>query len=187
MQNTRLAGRYSKSLLTLAIEDNKLEAITQEARSLLAVINGSKELRVLLKSPVIKPGKKESILTKIFSGKLSPLTEKFLILLVRKGREGNLPEILENYLEQYNELKGINHIKLTTAYPVAENTLNHILESIKKTTPLTNIEMETAIDESLIGGYVLELRDYLVDASIKRELALVKRQFTSNDYTYNIR
>jgi len=106
---------------------------------------------------------------------------------VKKGRESVLPEILESYVDQFNELKGINHVKLTTATPLHQEAIDMILNQIRKKTPLENVVIDTAVDESLIGGYVLELRDYLVDASIKRELALVKRGFVSNEYTYNIR
>jgi len=187
MQHSRLAVRYSKSLIDFAIEQNKLDEVTEEVKSLHKVILSSKELQALLRSPIIKADKKGAILNKVFSGKISALLLAFLQLVVKKGRESVLPEILESYVDQFNELKGINHVKLTTATPLHQEAIDMILNQIRKKTPLENVVIDTAVDESLIGGYVLELRDYLVDASIKRELALVKRGFVSNEYTYNIR
>lgn len=187
MQNTRISGRYAKSLIDLAIEQNKLDEITAEVKALVKIVDASAELKALLRSPIIKANKKLAVLQAIFGNSLSPLVDSFVKLVVKKGRESILLDILAAYIGQYNDLKGISQVKLTTATPVKDNTLQSILSSIQKTTPLAQIELETSIDESLIGGYVLELKDYLVDASIKRELALVKRRFVNNEYQYNIR
>ena len=187
MQNSRLAARYAKSLIDLAIEQNQLDKITEEVKALQTNAFSNKELLGLLRSPIIKADKKMSILDKVFAGRISKLVHSFIQLVVKKGRENVLPEIMESYIDQYNDLKGINHVKLTTATPMHQESIDMIMAQIKKKTPLENVVIETSVDESLIGGYVLELRDYLVDASIKRELALVKRRFVSNEYTYNIR
>jgi F-type H+-transporting ATPase subunit delta len=52
---------------------------------------------------------------------------------------------------------------------------------------MQNIDLKTVVDESLIGGFVLEMGDKLVDASISRDLRDISKQFSSNDYIYNIR
>lgn len=187
MVNPRLAARYAKSLIGLAIENNQLEGVKEEVDFILHVFKVSPEFKVLLRSPVIKGDKKQAILREVGKGRFSPLMAGFMRLLITKGRENVLPEIFEAFVGQYNEEKGIHAVHLTTAHPISEELKATLLSKIKSDTELQHIELTTKVKEELIGGFVLEYNNNLVDASIHRYLKDVKRQFNSNDYTYRIR
>ena len=62
-----------------------------------------------------------------------------------------------------------------------------IESKIKNNTPYNQIELETSVNESIIGGYKLEIGDMLIDASILRDLNDVKKQFLNNDYIHKLR
>ena len=111
----------------------------------------------------------------------------FIKLLIQKGREGALPEITHAFVEQYKVYKNIYSIKLTTATPVSEELKNEIVNHIKATTEMKNIELETEVKEDIIGGFVLQAGDKLVDASISYDLKQIARQFENNDFIYKIR
>ena len=111
----------------------------------------------------------------------------FVRLLVKKNREKYLPEIASAFIEQYNKLNNIHKVLLTTAAPVSEELQTMIVSKIKEDKQLENIELEVALDESLIGGFKLKLGDILVDASISRDLQDIKRQFLNNDYLRKLR
>jgi F-type H+-transporting ATPase subunit delta len=111
----------------------------------------------------------------------------FLNLLVRKGRESFLQEILVVFCEKYDFHKGISRIKLATAVPVTEEIKKLITEKMLKETKLTNIDLVTEVDESLVGGFVLEYNNFLLDRSVKRYLKEVKTLYKKNEYVYNIR
>ena len=64
MQNPRLANRYAKSLLTLAIEKNQLDTVYKDMEFLQSVTKLNKEFVVVLRSPIITPEKKEAIIKK---------------------------------------------------------------------------------------------------------------------------
>jgi F-type H+-transporting ATPase subunit delta len=187
MPNPRLAGRYAKSLIDLAIEQDQLEAVYTDMQYLLAVCKSSSEFVNVMRSPIIKADKKQKILAAITGGKISELTASFNRLLVTKTREEYLPEIIVAFIAQYNTLKGIHTVKLTTAEAVSDALKASIVHKIKTETPLQNIELETAIDEALIGGFVLEFDNNLVDASIARDLRDIKKQFRENIYVRQIR
>ncbi|HET9057686.1 MAG TPA: ATP synthase F1 subunit delta [Chitinophagaceae bacterium] len=187
MQQPRLAGRYAKSLIGLASEQNQLEQVHEDMQYLQSLCKQSREFVNLLKSPVIQADKKGKIVEAITSGKVSKMTEGFNRLLVQKGRENVLPEIIYAFIEQYNEIKGIHRVKVTTAIPVSEELKQQIVAKIKSETPLQNIELETAVKDELIGGFTLEFHNNLVDASILRDLSDVKKQFLKNVYIQNIR
>jgi F-type H+-transporting ATPase subunit delta len=187
MSNPRLAGRYAKSLLDLALERNQLEEVYSDVKLLQSVCKTNSDFVNVLKSPVIGPEKKEKIFDSITSGKINELTSAFLKLLVNKTRESNLPEIVRAFVQQYNEFKGIKEVKITTAVPMSSDLQEIILQKIKSNTPYKQVQMQTAVKDELIGGFTLEIGDTLIDASILRDLNDVKKQFKNNEYIHNIR
>lgn len=187
MLNPRLAGRYAKSLIDLAIEKNQLDAVYQDVLFLQAAMKASKEFVVFLKSPIVKADKKGKVLDAVTSGKISTITATFNKLLLAKGREFYLPEIMNAFVDQYKQHMHIRTAKLTTATPISEELKKSILEKVSAGRNGETVELETAVDESLIGGFVLEVGDKLVDASIAFDLKTIKKQFQNNDFIYKIR
>ncbi|HEY8916438.1 MAG TPA: ATP synthase F1 subunit delta [Chitinophaga sp.] len=186
MQNPRLASRYAKSLVDLAIEKGQLEVVRADMQVLQQIAKSNPDVVTLLRSPVIKPDKKQKILAAILEGKVSNVTSMFIQLLVAKGRESNLPEITTEFARQYNLLNNISKVKITTAVPLDAAILSAIKQKVEAGSD-KKIEMETAVEPDLIGGFVLETDDRLFDASILRDLKDIKKQFAQNIYTPNIK
>ncbi|MBX2905079.1 MAG: ATP synthase F1 subunit delta [Taibaiella sp.] len=183
MQNPRLASRYAKSILDLAVERNSLEPALTDMQTLQAICAASHEFRLMLESPVIKGDKKLSILFAVLkSQQLNELTKGFITLLVSKGREHFLPEIATSFVAQYNELKNIKTVKLTTATTVNDAIKNNILAKVAGFMPSNKLKLETSVDESLIGGFVLEMGDKLFDASVKKKLNDVRTKIIDHSY-----
>lgn len=156
-------------------------------RWLQAVCKSNPDFVNLLRSPVIKSDAKGKIVAAVAGDNTGILVSSFIKLLIQKGREGALPEITHAFVEQYKVYKNIYSIKLTTATPVSEELKNEIVNHIKATTEMKNIELETEVKEDIIGGFVLQAGDKLVDASISYDLKQIARQFENNDFIYKIR
>lgn len=187
MTNPRLATRYAKSLITLAIERNILEATYKDIQFLHAVSKVNREFVMVLKSPIISPEKKGLILESVTKGKIGELTASFIKLLIKKSRETNLPEITTAFIDQYKEHKQIYTVRLVTASPVSEELKQEIVNKVKSQTHMKNIDLTASVDESLIGGFVLQVGDTLIDASISYDLGAIRKQFLNNDFIYKIR
>jgi F-type H+-transporting ATPase subunit delta len=187
MSNPRLATRYAKSILDLALETGQLEKIYADMLWLQAVIKSNPDFVNLLRSPIVKGDKKISILNAVTRGNISELTTSFNRLLVNKGRESNLPEIVSAFITQYKVHMNINTVKLTTAVPVSDEIKRSMIRQLTDTTEMKNIELEVEVDPDLIGGFVLQAGDKLIDASIAYDLKAVARQFENNDFIYKIR
>jgi F-type H+-transporting ATPase subunit delta len=185
--NPRLAGRYAKSLLDLSIEKDQLEAVYKDMLFLQAVCTGSRELVSILKSPVIKADKKDKILDAVTAGKIGVIPATFNKLLIRKGREAYLPEIVTAFIQQYKDLKGIHTVKLTTAIAVSDDLKKVILEKIRSATDMQKLELNSEVREDLIGGFILEIGDQLIDTSVAFDLNNIRKQFKNNDFIYKIR
>src|SRR6476659_1164033 len=115
MQNPRLASRYAKSLIDLAVERDQLETLYNDVQFVDQVIKSNRDLVVMLKSPVIPSDKKNKVFSLITDGKISDLMGSFIKLMVSKNREYFLPKVLQSFIEQYKVKKNIHTIKLTTA------------------------------------------------------------------------
>jgi len=187
MQNPRLAGRYAKSLMDLAIERNELEAVYSDMLTLQNIFSSSRQFANIMRSPVILADKKRDIFKAVAQGRISQLTTSFYELLVRKNREANFPEIVNALIEQYKQYKNIQTVTLTTARPVSEAVKQEIIRKVQAQSPDKKIDLKTEVKEDLIGGFVLEMGDTLVDASIAYDLKAIKKQFLNNDFIYKIR
>ena len=173
--------------MDLSIEQNNLDTVYSDITLLHSICKNNPDFVAMLKSPVINSDKKEKIISAVLDGKISTLTNSFVQLLARKTRERNLPEIVKAFIEQYNELKQIHQVKITTAVPMSDGLKNAILAKVKADAGVNNIELETVVKEELIGGFKLEMRGNLVDASILRDLRDVQKQFADNIYIHKLR
>lgn len=187
MPNPRLASRYAKSLLDLAVEKGQLEQVYADMQVLQQICKGNRDFVNLLNSPVVKSDTKRKIVEAVTTGKISKLTTAFNSLLISKGRESVLPEIATAFISQYKEHNNIHTVKLTTAVPVNDGVRKAILDQVKKASGFNNIDLDEKVDENIIGGFVLQLGDKLVDASIAYDLKAVAKQFENNDFIYKIR
>lgn len=187
MPNPRLAARYAKSLIDLSLEKGQLEQVYQDMQWLQTACKSSRDFLNLLRSPVIKADTKRKVLEAVTAGKLSELTAGFIRLLVSKGRESNLPEIAAAAIDLYKVHKNIYTVQLTTAAPVDSAVRAAIVEQVKKSAGVQHIELEEKVNPDIIGGFVLQLGDKLVDASISYDLRAIAKQFDNNDFIYKIR
>ena len=187
MQNPRLAQRYAKSLIDLSEELNQLDPVHEDIVLLHTICIQSREFVLMLKSPVISADKKNKIITAVTKNNISKISDTFIKLLCVKNREPLLPEIISSFIKQYNTIRGIHKVKLTTAISVTEEIKNAFIEKIEAEYAITNIELETNVNENLIGGFVLEMEGKLIDASILRDLKDIKKQFANNDWIHKLR
>lgn len=186
MQNPRLATRYAKSLLDLSVEQNELAEVYADMKLLQQINKSNPDFVALLRSPIINSDKKDKIIDAVVGDKVSKLTMLFVRLLTTKTRESNLPEIVTAFITQYNKLKNIQTVKLTTATAISDDLKNSIIAKLKDSVT-GEIEIETSVQDELIGGFKLEIGGTLIDATILRDLNDVRKQFLNNEYIHNIR
>lgn len=187
MNNIRLANRYAKSLIDISIEKNELEKVLADMQYLKALCKASRPFVLLLESPVVATDKKNAIIKAVTGKNVTALTSMYLELMTKKGRENVLPDVINAFIEQYNTLKGINIVTLTTATPVSDSLKQEIETKVKAARGFEKIQLESKVDESLIGGFVLSFQNNLIDASVLRDLKDIKKQFQQNLYIQNIK
>lgn len=186
MADSRIAGRYAKSLLDLARERGRVDEVTESMRALKVAVE-NRDFRVLLASPVVSTDKKQAVIRAITAG-YDEITSKFLGIVTSKRREEAIPAIVEEYLRQYRELKKISVVRLTSAAPLSDAAVDSIKEKLIAR-GLTNptIQLVREVDPALIGGFILQVGDKLYDASARAKLTTLRKEFTGNPYERALR
>ena len=180
MSVQRVASRYAKSLIDLAVERDSLEVVKEDMDSFRRAVE-SRDFFLFLKSPIITPGKKSEIFRSIFGGKFNEMTSGFFQIILNKGREAYLPEIADEFLAQYKVIKHISSVTLTTAVPLSAEAVAKIKAKLTASAILEdNVEITTAVNPDILGGFVLEFGDRLYDSSVAHKLEKLKKEFGKN-------
>ena len=169
MNYPRVATRYSKALLELAIEQNVLDVVRADATLTKETVLASGELALLLKNPVVKADKKQAILKEVFGGKVSELFEGFIMLLTNNGREEHLVKVCEKFEKDVLGHKGIIEAHVVSAVALSpvdkENLVSKLSSQLSKEVLLTE-----EVDATVIGGLKLEVEGYQLDNTISGKL-----------------
>lgn len=177
--SNKAAIRYAKAVLQQANDTKVAEVMFDDMQSVYATIEGSKELRSVLKSPVVKLNDKKEALLSIFS-KLSNTTKKLIEVLVDNKRIAQLGNVASSYIDLYNESKGVKVAKVITAVPLTPALENKVLAKVKELTGSASVTLENVIDASIIGGFILRVGDLQYNASIANQLGNIKREFSKS-------
>lgn len=184
MADFRILHRYATSLLETSIEKKNLDVITSDIQLLVETLDKSRQLQLMLESPVVKPEVKLNILKEIFSSKISKDSMDFIEFVISKQRENLLNSIGKRFLELRDEYLGIANVFITTASEftndqksLLENKLEKILDK--------KVRLNFKTDLNLVGGFIAKVNDTLYDASIKHQLELLKKQFLTGEISLN--
>lgn len=176
MKGTKVASRYAKALLELAIENNNVDAVSGDMNYLLSANNETRDFQLLLNSPIIHADKKIAIFAELFD-QFEQVTKSFVNLITKNGRENFLPEIAEAFDAQVKAYKGIIPVTIVTAAPMSQQTKDMILSKIQSTVTGT-LEVTEKVDPSLIGGFVVRMDDKRIDASVASQFTNLKQRLT---------
>ena len=106
MLKSSIAQRYSAALFGLAKERGELVQVIAELDSFVAALQSDAELKDFYASPVVDRNVKEQILHSVLDGRAGELTINFVILLVRKRREGLIEIVARQMHEMLDQEAG---------------------------------------------------------------------------------
>ena len=176
MSGTKAALRYAKAILNFAVEQHKEDNVNNDMSLIVNTLKESKDLQLMLKNPILKTNLKKETIKTIFSSNVSPLTISSINLLIDNNRLDILNEVAEKYTIIYDELKGKEIAKITTAIPLNSELNNQVLDKVKEITG-KKASIENIINPNILGGFILRIGDIQYDASIANKLQSLKRQF----------
>ncbi|TBN03893.1 ATP synthase F1 subunit delta [Hyunsoonleella flava] len=178
MAGTRAAIRYAKAVLSLALSEKKADKVNDDMKLIANTISENEELATVLSNSVIKTEVKKASLLAIFP-KVNKVTNGLIDLLISNKRIDILNDVAVKYSALFDEHNGKEVAQVTTAVALTKDLEKKVLAKVKELTNKT-VELESIIDESILGGFVLRVGDKQFDASISNKLDKLKREFTLN-------
>jgi F-type H+-transporting ATPase subunit delta len=181
----RAALRYAKATLNLAKDNNNAKEVNDNMLLIASTIEESSELQFFLNNPTSKSDAKMNVLTSLFETKINSITKGVLKILVDNKRLNLLPYVAKQYNNIYKKMQGEEVAKVISAIPLTDDLKEKILVKVKE---LTNkqVTIENIVDESIIGGFILQVGDKQFDASISGKLNKLHRTFETNHYEAKI-
>jgi F-type H+-transporting ATPase subunit delta len=178
MNDSKISVRYSRAIFQSAVGKKILDKVYQDMIFISEICKAPETLE-FLQSPVISPSKKQAIFHKMFEGNVEKITISLIDLTVKNGRESFIPAIARNFIHETKKYRGITESVLTTAVKVDDNVrkqITDLISGIFKTT----VELKETVDPEIIGGFILQIDDNYIDASIKNKLRKIKKELVGS-------
>lgn len=181
MRDIKVASRYAKSLLRIAIEESSLEELHNDMVLVNNVCRNNNDLVLMLKSPIVRTDKKKIVLSEIFGKNISAMSNAFISIILTKKREGLLSDIAAAFIEIYKSHKNITTASITSAIELSKEQKSKIID-ILLTKNRDNVELKEIVNPDIIGGIIVRIGDKQVDESIRRKLTNLEMEFDENPY-----
>lgn len=181
----RAALRYAKAILNLATQKNLTDKVYAEMQNISKTIKDSRELQQFLNSPMLKADARLSVITEVFKNEDSEVTNALFKLLVTNKRLSLLPNVADQFIILYDKTKGIEIATVTTAIAMTTELEGIVMKKIKEAFK-KEISIKNVIDESIIGGFIIQVGDKQFDASVSGKLNNIRKQFSKADFDKKI-
>jgi F-type H+-transporting ATPase subunit delta len=175
MDISAIRVRYAKAFYALAKEKKMLETLKADIEKVFNICSQSTEFVQMMESPVISVSKKNELITTIFKTEVNPLTLNFLLLILQNNREEYIPGICHNFLDLNRKDQNIKSARLITAFEIDQKTINKIKSLLENELKAT-VELNSVVDQDIIGGLILRIDDKQYDASVATQLKKIKQE-----------
>lgn len=174
-----IAKRYAKALLDFAVEQKCEDTVYQEVLQFATSYREVPQLSQLLGNPLLPQQQKvDALCMAVSATKASDVFQKFAALVVAHRRESFMLFIAHNYVTLYRELKHISIGKLITAVPVAQKEAQRLEKLVEQHSHNSvDVILETSVDPDIMGGFIFQIDDMRLDASVRQQFELIKKQF----------
>ena len=168
---------YARALFDAAKEQGRLNGVRTELADFVSAANDVPELRELLRNPQLDPRAKVSMVEELL-GETDELVRNFLILVVQKGRGGELDGIQREFERLVAQEERRLTVALTTAYELSDDEAAGIVAQIERAAG-RRVEATRSVDPELIGGLVLQAGSLRVDASVRGRLDRLRQELVT--------
>ena len=177
MNESIIRTRYADALVKYVRETGNGDSVCAQAEKLARVLREVPDLsRMIAAKDVVPNAKKRALLRTALGEPLTPELMRFVNLLIANGRIGSLRFILLDFTDRYRRSLGLRKAHLKVAVPPSEELLTRLAALVKERTG-DEADIEVEVDPSLIGGFVFDIDDAMVDKSVARKLELIRLQF----------
>ena len=167
---TGLSGRYAAALYELAEADKKLDRVADDLRAMGRLIADNAELARVLTSPVLtRKEQTDAMVAVCDKAGTDDLTKRFVGTVAANRRLFALGGMIKAFLDELSHRRGETTAEVVSAKKLSEKQLSIISDVLKKAVG-TKVAVEAKVDQSLLGGLVVQVGSRMVDQSLKTQL-----------------
>ncbi len=175
MRDATIARNYAETLLALATKAEDLRGWGKTITELAAAMDQDATLRLFLESPRISGAEKIRVLGLAFQDRMPRLMVRFLQSLVTHRRQMLIPEIAREYLDLVDQAEGRMHARVTVAREASEAEVKDIASQLSRLFA-KDVVPHMTVDPSIMGGVVVNVGDTVLDGSVRKRLATMRRR-----------
>jgi len=169
-----IAEVYARALFEVAQERDQLDEIHDELAQFAAALNDNRDAAIFFFSPYFSSDEKKDGLHRMVSG-ADPAFMNFLEALIERHRMPAIFRIASRFEKMWDDEKQLLPVQVTSAVKLDEATVKSIGDRIGEQTGNT-IELTTSVDPDILGGIVLRVGNFILDASIRNRLEQLRKQ-----------
>lgn len=172
--------RYALALFELAKEQQKLDVVEKEIKSILTLIEESSDFSRFIFNSIFSKRERISVIKSFAeSAKLSSLTRNFLYVLVNKERINILPDVSLEFIKITAREKGEVWANVVVTNDITEEQISKIKQIVIAATAMSSVRLEIITDKNIIGGLVIRFGSVLIDNSVKSKLDRLKNKLSN--------
>jgi F-type H+-transporting ATPase subunit delta len=169
-----MAGRYAAALFDLAKDQRQLDQVERDLASFQAMLDGSDDLRRLVRSPVISAEEQERALAAVLErSAIAGLTANFLKLITRNRRLFAVADMLKGFRALLSQERGEVSADVASAHPLTAEQMQ-LLSDTLRTSIGKNVRIDTRVDAGLLGGLIVKIGSRMIDSSLRTKLNNLK-------------
>ncbi len=169
---------YGEALFKSAKSVDKLDSIYEEVKELKNIFENNKDIMKILSAPKIVKEEKIDAMKAIFSSEVSEELMGLLLVVIEKGRQDSFIEIFDYFIAEVKEYKSIGVVYVTSAFSLDEDKKTAIENKLLETTNYKEFEMNYIVDESIIGGLIIRIKDRVIDSSLSTKFYNIKKDLS---------
>ncbi|MGL4362119.1 MAG: ATP synthase F1 subunit delta [Cellulosilyticaceae bacterium] len=170
--------RYATALYEIAKEKGAIESFQHQAEMLVKLIGEQDEYLMLLSHPGVLVEEKMRLIDEAFSKQVEDEFVGLLALIVKKGRQDYILDILNAFIDLAKTEAGLVQATVTSAIALQEKQLAQIKANIEQNTG-KQVELEVVVDKTLIGGLIVRVGDKVVDGSVRGQMNTLKSELSN--------
>merc|ERR1711941_238402 len=180
VENQAVGAQYAQALIDIAKSNEALEDIHSDLDVLSATIKENNALCDLMVNPLVSAEKKINLIERIsIEGSFNNVTKNFLMLLVDKGRIDCIVEVFEAFEVLYCQATDTQVAMVKSAVVLEEEQQFLIAKKVKELAKSKSVKIKPLVDESLIGGFIVEYGSNQIDLSVRGALERVKKELAN--------
>lgn len=168
------ARRYAEAAFQVALADGQLDRWKTDLAT-SAEILGRPDVAPTVHSPAVPLAQRQEIVRQLLGARVSPQALRLVSLLVERGKVTALPKVSEDYNRLLNAHRGVVEATVTSAVPLTADETAEIRSRVEAMAG-SAVELRTEVNPDLLGGLTIQVRDRLLDASIRGRLERLRDQ-----------